>query len=43
MKNLRLLSLLTMLVMSSTASTQSDKDYAWLADGHHTRSGYSVR
>ena len=42
MLNLRLLLFITMLLMSSTASTQSDEGYAWLAGDHHIHSRYSV-
>ena len=42
MHNLRLLLCITMLLMSSTASTQSDEGYTWLAGDHHIHSRYSV-
>lgn len=42
MHNLRMLLLITMLLMSSTASTQSDEGYTWLAGDHHIHSRYSV-
>ena len=39
---MRHLLFLTTLLMSSTASTQSDEGYAWLAGDHHIHSRYSV-